>query len=301
MNALEKVLAAAGQDSIPAATQQEDPAADLVAAAQELLTELVIELSKNDPDNDGDDDSTAKGDTDHDYWTKGGKRKKPLPGKGKKKPKGKGASDDDDDEDDDDEAEDQAEVKKKVKAAGLAAGALLALAGLDGRPEGYDWVEATSAPLTPAEALRLAKGDDDDHPAPYGAVEYADPGYRGKKRYPIDAKHIHAALSYFSQAKNRAEYTASQVKAIWGRIKAAAKKHGVQVAGEGKTAAASHVSTDALVALAAAASDGGVPMQHPPFSGRHNHPHSVMNVHSHAHDHNNDSRHECGASSYGAY
>jgi len=273
--------------------------ADLVAAAQDLLTELVIELSKNDPDNDGDDDSTAKGDTDHDYWSKAGKKKKPLP-KGKKK--AKGSSDSDDDEDEDDEAE----AKKKVSAAALAAGALLALSGLDSRPEGYDWVEATSAPLTPAEALRLAKGDDDsDHPAPYGDVEYADPGYRGKKRYPIDAKHIHAAIAYFSKAANRAAYSASQVKSIWGRIRAAAKKHGVQMGDEGggkaQTAATTHISADTLLALAAAPAEGGVPMHHPPFSGRHNHPHSVVNVHSHAHDHNNDSRHECGASSYGAY
>jgi hypothetical protein len=32
-----------------------------------------------DPDNDGDNDATAAGDTDHDYFTKGGKRKKPMP------------------------------------------------------------------------------------------------------------------------------------------------------------------------------------------------------------------------------
>ena len=34
-----------------------------------------------DPDNDGDNDATPAGDTDHDYWTKGGRQKKPLPGK----------------------------------------------------------------------------------------------------------------------------------------------------------------------------------------------------------------------------
>lgn len=34
-----------------------------------------------DPDNDGDNDATAAGDTDHDYFTKGGRQKKPLPGR----------------------------------------------------------------------------------------------------------------------------------------------------------------------------------------------------------------------------
>ena len=34
-----------------------------------------------DPDHDGDNDATPAGDTDHDYWTKGGRQKKPLPGK----------------------------------------------------------------------------------------------------------------------------------------------------------------------------------------------------------------------------
>ncbi len=34
-----------------------------------------------DPDHDGDNDATAAGDTDHDYWTKGGRQKKPLPGR----------------------------------------------------------------------------------------------------------------------------------------------------------------------------------------------------------------------------
>jgi hypothetical protein len=281
VDALDKILLAAG--AAPAVVVEDDPAADLVAAASGLLTELVLELAKADSDDDGDGPPWMK--------KKGAAAAK---GKGKKKlPKGKGDSDDDDDdESDEDEDEDDAEVKKKVKAAALASAALLALSGLDSRPAGYDWVEATSAPLSQAEALRLASGSE-DHPAPYGDVEYADPGYRGKKRYPIDAKHIHAALSYFSQAKNRSEYTASQVKAIWGRIKAAAKKHGVEMAD--KTAAATLVlNADTLLALAGQPVEGGVPMQHPPFTGTHNHPHSVMGVHSHQHMHNNDSHHACG-------
>jgi hypothetical protein len=67
--------------------------------------------------------------------------------------------------------------------------------------------------------------------APYGAVQYADPGYRdGVKRYPIDtAKHARAAWSYINQAKNAAGYTPQQLKRIRSRIKAALKRFGVTV------------------------------------------------------------------------
>lgn len=274
MSALDKVLAAANRN--PAAP--EDPGADLVAAAAGLLDELLVELAW-DPDNDGDDDSSASGDTDKDYAGKKGKgKKKPPPFKKKGK-----ASNDDDDDDEDDDDEDEKPSKKKVKATALAAAARLALAGLESRPASYNWVEATAAPLAAADVLALAKGE---KPAePYGDVEYADPGYRGKKRYPIDAKHIHAAIAYFSKAKNRAEYSSDQVKHIWGKIKSAARKHGVDMQ-------AGPVSASALIELAADGAD--VHMNHPPFTGKHNHPHAVLGVHKHEHYHNNDSRHDCG-------
>lgn len=72
----------------------------------------------------------------------------------------------------------------------------------------------------------------DDPKKPYGDVKYADPGYQedGKKRYPIDTKeHCLAAWSYINQAGNASKYTAEQLKAIKGRIKAALKKYGVEV------------------------------------------------------------------------
>lgn len=66
---------------------------------------------------------------------------------------------------------------------------------------------------------------------PYGDVTYADPGYRdSKKRYPIDTpEHIRAAWSYINQADNAGEYTPEQLKAIKGRIVAAAKRAGIQI------------------------------------------------------------------------
>jgi len=67
---------------------------------------------------------------------------------------------------------------------------------------------------------------------PYGDVEYADPGYRdNKKRYPIDTpEHVRAAWSYINQSQNAGMYDAGQLKAIKDKIRAAAKKHGVQIA-----------------------------------------------------------------------
>jgi hypothetical protein len=68
---------------------------------------------------------------------------------------------------------------------------------------------------------------------PYGEkVDYADPGLREDKkaRYPIDtADHVRAALSYIGQEANRKFYTAEQLKTIEARIRAAAKRFGIEV------------------------------------------------------------------------
>lgn len=66
--------------------------------------------------------------------------------------------------------------------------------------------------------------------APYGDVEYADPGMQAdkKKRYPIDSEaHCRAAWSYINQADNASMYSAEQLATIKGRIKAAGKKYGI--------------------------------------------------------------------------
>lgn len=66
---------------------------------------------------------------------------------------------------------------------------------------------------------------------PYGDVEYADPGYRdNKKRYPInDERHVRAAWAYINVASNASEYSPEQLKAIRGKIMAAAKRLGIQI------------------------------------------------------------------------
>jgi len=79
---------------------------------------------------------------------------------------------------------------------------------------------------------------------PYGDIDYADPGYldgAGTQasdsgltpvaRYALDsAKRVRAAWAYISRSKNAGQYTASQLKLIKGRIKAAAAKLDVTIA-----------------------------------------------------------------------
>jgi hypothetical protein len=72
--------------------------------------------------------------------------------------------------------------------------------------------------------------DDDDHYSTYGDVEYAD---KKNHKYPIDTKaHAKAAWSYINMPKNAAKYSSSELSTIKGRIKAAAKKFGIEVSDE---------------------------------------------------------------------
>jgi hypothetical protein len=75
-----------------------------------------------------------------------------------------------------------------------------------------------------------------DAKKPYGDVPYADPGYQkdGKKRYPLTRDKVMAAWSYINQPDNAKLYTAEQLAAIKGRIRAAMKKFG-HVVTEAKT------------------------------------------------------------------
>lgn len=84
-------------------------------------------------------------------------------------------------------------------------------------------------PVLSWSAQRLEqRATDSGPPKPYGNVTYADPK-NGK--YPIDTEaHARAALSYFSMPKNHAGYTAEEISAIMGRIRAACKRFGIQLA-----------------------------------------------------------------------
>lgn len=73
---------------------------------------------------------------------------------------------------------------------------------------------------------------------PYGAVTYADPGYRGdKKRYPLDTnKHIYNAWARINVPAFASLYTADQLEKIKGRIRAAMKRIGAKISEEEKKA-----------------------------------------------------------------
>ncbi len=61
----------------------------------------------------------------------------------------------------------------------------------------------------------------------YGDVMFADPV---NNKYPIDTpEHVRAAWSYINHADNASKYSQDEVKLIKGRIKRAAKTHGVEV------------------------------------------------------------------------
>jgi hypothetical protein len=61
----------------------------------------------------------------------------------------------------------------------------------------------------------------------YGDVKFADPT---NNKYPVDTpEHIRAAWSYINHAANAAKYSKAEVTKIKGRIKRAAKTHGVEI------------------------------------------------------------------------
>lgn len=84
-----------------------------------------------------------------------------------------------------------------------------------------------------------------DAKKPYGDVEYADPGIQedGKKRYPLSSEaKVRAAWSYINQAKNAAKYSAADLKKVKAKIRAAAKKLGIQTTEAAEKAVEAHVN-----------------------------------------------------------
>lgn len=68
--------------------------------------------------------------------------------------------------------------------------------------------------------------------APYGDVEYADPGYQSdkQKRYPVDTEeHAKAAWAYINQEKNASKYSSDDLAKVKAKIKAACDKFGVEI------------------------------------------------------------------------
>jgi hypothetical protein len=77
---------------------------------------------------------------------------------------------------------------------------------------------------------------------PESRTEYADPK---NYKYPLDTyDHVRAAITYFSNADNRAKYSSDEQKYMWGRITAAAKRQGIDISDEVKERAKSLGSFD---------------------------------------------------------
>jgi HK97 family phage prohead protease len=102
---------------------------------------------------------------------------------------------------------------------------------------------------------------------PYGDVEYADPGYQSdkQKRYPINSHdHVKAAWSYINKGDNASKYSSEQLAHIKGRIKAAAKKFGIDISDDSqKKEGRSDMTperryTTGLVELRAAVGENGI-------------------------------------------
>lgn len=262
--ALEKVLAASGK--APAA-QPEDMAGELVLAAMTGAQELTVLLLAD--DGEGDDEDEEEGGGGH----AGHPTYKKLVSKvGPAKA-----------------AAMCAQADKKVAATALARSVVVALSGLTASTG--DWVEKTSLDKT---ALLLAGKTSEGGPKkPYGNVTYADPGHQadGKARYPVDTpEHVRAAWSYINHPKNAAKYQSGHLSSIKSKIKAAAKKHGIDIGGgssDEEKVAASYVELAAKKSI--------VPLQamhHGPFNGVHSHGHYQQAVHDHEHAHNGDSMHD---------
>lgn len=84
-------------------------------------------------------------------------------------------------------------------------------------------------PAKPPKEEPLSRGAHRTAPKGYPKEKklYADPN---NYKYPLDTyDHVRAAIGYFSKPKNNQLYSAEERKAIWGRIKSAAKKHGVEL------------------------------------------------------------------------
>jgi hypothetical protein len=270
--ALEKVLAAAnGETTASSDNTTEDMAAELVLAALTSVDELVLLADGGDDDEDEDEEGNGKG---------GGGSHAGHPTYKKLVSKVGPAK----------AAAMCAQADKKVAASRLTSGLKTALLGLSSSTG--DWVEKTS--LDKRAVLLAGKTSEGGPSKPYGNVTYADPGHQadGKARYPVDTpEHVRAAWSYINHGKNASKYSSVHLSSIKAKIKAAAKKHGIDIGGdedEEKVAAT-------YVELVLARKPPPLPpsaMHHGNFSGVHSHGHYMQDVHEHEHAHNNDNMHD---------
>jgi hypothetical protein len=278
MSALDKVLALAALDNAVAAQPTEDLAGELVQAARTSIAEVLAYLADtsrgDDKDGDGNDDHSS-----HATF-------KALTKRGMDEAKAKALC---------------AKADNRVKAARLAEGALVCLSALD-VPQA-SWAETTAYDHLSAIAL-TGHGN---------GVLYADPGYRGKRRLPLDSEgHTRLSLAYAHQASPGDRPL--QLAEVRAAAQAAARQFGIALTvDEERIAGAELLGLSALpsaelrkaegagleeaaelVALAKPVGDGGIIMNHAPFTGTHEHGHFQSQVHGHPHQHFGDNSHDGG-------
>jgi phage I-like protein len=83
----------------------------------------------------------------------------------------------------------------------------------------------------------------------YGDVTYAD---EKNKKYPLDTEaHVRAALSYWGMPKNRGKYSSADQKTIGGKIRAAAKRHGIELSSNGGHNGRAQDHAESMLAISA--------------------------------------------------
>jgi hypothetical protein len=167
-----------------------------------------------------------------------------------------------------------AKSDKNVKASQLAQSLSVMLAG---RP-GTDIALVTLTPESETAAGRK-KAASSGHALPDGS-------------YPIeDKKHLHSAAVLAASGHGNT----SAAKSL---IRKRARELGVDVKslpGFGGSDEDNEKAAASMVSLAAkAAGDGGIPMNHGPFTGTHTHTHFQSAAHAHPHQHVGDSNHDGG-------
>jgi hypothetical protein len=254
---LEKVLLLAG-----AAPEAPDLDAELLLAVQVACTELHALLASSDDESDDKPGDGKKGDSDDDegggdhasHATYKAMVKRNVP------PKRAAAM--------------CARSDKSVKASQLAGSLVVMLSGQPGR----DIALVTLTPDSETAAGRK-KAASSGHALPDGS-------------YPIeDKKHLHSAAVLAASGHGNA----GAAKTL---IRKRARELGVDVKslpGFGGTDEDNEKAAATMVSLAAkAAGDGGIPMNHGPFTGTHTHTHFQSGAHAHPHQHMGDSNHDGG-------
>lgn len=119
-------------------------------------------------------------------------------------------------------------VKASMPAFGVSDTDLLRAVAFTPKCEMHP-VDVMLASAEKASALQqiLAFAADKETGSQYGNVAYAD---TKNKKYPIGtATHVRAAWSYINQAKNQGGYSPAELASIKSKIKAAAKKFGIDI------------------------------------------------------------------------